>query len=87
LRKSDSYVEDEYVDIEFGTGCLKVTLHDMNDKALGEKHNLEIIDIFNEDATMNSFGLHYQGKDRFVVREEIAKELETTGALSKQKTT
>jgi valyl-tRNA synthetase len=47
------------------------------------KHNLEIIDIFNEDATMNSFGLHYQGKDRFVVREEIAKELETTGALSK----
>jgi valyl-tRNA synthetase len=52
-----------YVDIEFGTGCLKVTpAHDMNDKALGEKHNLEIIDIFNEDATMNSFGLHYQGK-------------------------
>jgi valyl-tRNA synthetase len=62
-------IEDEYVDIEFGTGCLKVTpAHDMNDKALGEKHNLEIIDIFNEDATMNSFGLHYQGKDRFVVR-------------------
>jgi valyl-tRNA synthetase len=58
---------DEYVDIEFGTGCLKVTpAHDMNDKALGE--NLEIIDIFNEDATMNSFGLHYQGKDRFVVQ-------------------
>jgi valyl-tRNA synthetase len=80
-------VEDEYVDIEFGTGCLKVTpAHDMNDKALGEKHNLEIIDIFNEDATMNSFGLHYQGKDRFVVREEIAKELETSGALSKTET-
>jgi valyl-tRNA synthetase len=67
-------IEDEYVDIEFGTGCLKVTpAHDMNDKALGEKHNLEIIDIFNEDATMNSFGLHYQGKDRFVVRAEIEK--------------
>jgi valyl-tRNA synthetase len=48
-----------------------------------KKHNLEIIDIFNEDATMNSFGLHYQGKT--VVREEIAKELETTGALSKQR--
>jgi valyl-tRNA synthetase len=80
-------VEDEYVDIEFGTGCLKVTpAHDMNDKALGEKHNLEIIDIFNEDATMNSFGLHYQGKDRFVVREEIAKELETSGALLKTET-
>ena len=80
-------IEDEYVDIEFGTGCLKVTpAHDMNDKTLGEKHNLEIIDIFNEDATMNSFGLHYQGKDRFVVREEIAKELETIGALAKTET-
>ena len=80
-------IEDEYVDIEFGTGCLKVTpAHDMNDKALGEKHNLEIIDIFNEDATLNSFGLHYQGKDRFVVREEIAKELETIGALAKTET-
>jgi valyl-tRNA synthetase len=51
------------------------------------KTQLEIIDIFNEDATMNSFGLHYQGKDRFVVREEIAKELETIGALQKQKHT
>jgi valyl-tRNA synthetase len=49
------------------------------------KHNLEIIDIFNEDATMNSFGLHYQGKDRFVVSEEIAKELETTGAWQKNR--
>ncbi len=77
-------IEDEYVDIEFGTGCLKVTpAHDMNDKALGEKHHLEIVDIFNEDATLNSFGLQYQGKDRFVVREEIAKELETIGALAK----
>ena len=77
-------IEDEYVDIEFGTGCLKVTpAHDMNDKTLGEKHNLEIIDIFNEDATLNSFGLHYQGKDRFVVRTEIAQELENSGALAK----
>jgi valyl-tRNA synthetase len=77
-------IEDEYVDLEFGTGCLKVTpAHDMNDKTLGEKHNLEIIDIFNEDATLNSFGLHYQGKDRFVVREEISNELETLGAISK----
>ncbi|WP_026706752.1 valine--tRNA ligase [Flavobacterium frigidarium] len=80
-------IEDEYVDIEFGTGCLKVTpAHDMNDKTLGEKHNLEIIDIFNEDATMNSFGLHYQGKDRFIVREEVAKELGTIGALAKTET-
>ncbi len=70
--------------MEFGTGCLKVTpAHDVNDKELGAKHNLEIIDIFNEDATLNSFGLHYQGKDRFVVREEISKELETIGALAK----
>ena len=77
-------IEDEYVDLEFGTGCLKVTpAHDMNDKALGDKHNLEVIDIFNEDATLNSFGLHYKGKDRFVVRKEIAKELETLGALPK----
>ena len=77
-------IEDEYVDVEFGTGCLKVTpAHDMNDKTLGEKHNLQIIDIFNEDASLNSYGLHYQGKDRFVVREEIAKELETIGALTK----
>ncbi|WP_439554464.1 valine--tRNA ligase [Flavobacterium macrobrachii] len=80
-------IEDEYVDVEFGTGCLKVTpAHDVNDKTIGDKHNLEIIDIFNEDATLNSFGLHYQGKDRFVVREEIAKELETIGALSKTET-
>ncbi len=80
-------IEDEYVDVEFGTGCLKVTpAHDTNDKALGDKHNLEIIDIFNEDASLNSFGLHYQGKDRFVVREEIAKELETIGALAKTET-
>ena len=77
-------IEDEYVDVEFGTGCLKVTpAHDMNDKLLGEKHNLEIIDIFNDDATLNSNGLHYAGKDRFVVRDEIASELESLGNLVK----
>jgi valyl-tRNA synthetase len=80
-------IEDEYVDVEFGTGCLKVTpAHDMNDKALGDKHNLEFIDIFNDDASLNSFGLHYQGKDRFVVREEIAKELEEIGSIVKTET-
>ena len=77
-------IEDEYVDLEFGTGCLKVTpAHDVNDKVLGDKHNLEIIDIFNEDATLNSFGLHYEGKDRFVVRAEIEEELTSINALSK----
>ncbi len=76
-------IADEYVDVEFGTGCLKVTpAHDINDRNLGEKHNLEIIDIFNEDATLNRFGLHYQGKDRFVVRTEIEKELDAIGALA-----
>ncbi|MFD0762427.1 valine--tRNA ligase [Lutibacter aestuarii] len=77
-------IEDEYVDVEFGTGCLKVTpAHDQNDKVLGEKHHLEVIDIFNDDATLNSFGLHYEGKDRFVVRKEITKELEKLGCLVK----
>jgi len=77
-------IEDEYVDIEFGTGCLKVTpAHDENDKVLGDKHNLEVIDIFNDDASLNSFGLHYQGKDRFVVRKEVTKELSAKGFLVK----
>jgi valyl-tRNA synthetase len=77
-------IEDDYVDVEFGTGCLKVTpAHDENDKNLGDKHNLEVIDIFNEDASLNSFGLHYQGQDRFVVRKEIVKELEAKGVLVK----
>ncbi|MFD1096685.1 valine--tRNA ligase [Salegentibacter chungangensis] len=77
-------IEDEYVDLEFGTGCLKVTpAHDENDKMLGDKHKLEVIDIFNDDATLNSYGLHYEGKDRFVVRKEIIKELEESGVLVK----
>lgn len=77
-------IEDEYVDIEFGTGCLKVTpAHDENDKVLGDKHNLEVIDIFNEDASLNSFGLHYEGQDRFKVRKAIKQELEEKGHLVK----
>jgi valyl-tRNA synthetase len=77
-------IEDAYVDVEFGTGCLKVTpAHDENDKNLGDKHNLEVIDIFNDDASLNSYGLHYQGKDRFVVRKEIVEELEENGVLVK----
>lgn len=77
-------IEDEYVDPEFGTGCLKVTpAHDINDKELGDKHNLEIIDIFNDDATLNNYGLQYEGKDRFIVRKEITRELEAKGFLIK----
>lgn len=77
-------IEDVYVDVEFGTGCLKVTpAHDENDKVLGDKHNLETIDIFNEDATLNSFGLHYEGQDRFDVRKSIVKELEDLGHIYK----
>jgi len=77
-------IEDEYVDMEFGTGCLKITpAHDINDKEIGERHKLEVIDIFNDDATLNSYGLHYQGKDRFVARKEIVKELEELEFLVK----
>jgi valyl-tRNA synthetase len=77
-------IEDDYVDMEFGTGCLKITpAHDPNDKVIGETHNLEVIDIFNDDASLNSLGLHYEGKDRFVVREEIVKELKENGSLEK----
>ncbi|MCF7560512.1 valine--tRNA ligase [Sabulilitoribacter multivorans] len=77
-------IEDEYVDMEFGTGCLKVTpAHDENDKNLGDKHNLEVVDIFNEDASLNSFGLHYQGKDRFEARKAIVEELKDKGILVK----
>ncbi|QRM88076.1 valine--tRNA ligase [Lacinutrix sp. WUR7] len=80
-------IEDAYVDIEFGTGCLKVTpAHDENDKNLGDKHNLEVIDIFHEDATLNSFGLQFEGQDRFVARKSVSKELEEIGALVKTET-
>jgi len=75
---------DEYVDIEFGTGCLKVTpAHDVNDYELGNKHNLETIDILNDNGTLNAFGLHYEGKDRFEVRKAIEKELYDKGYLVK----
>ncbi|WP_452599338.1 valine--tRNA ligase [Pontimicrobium sp. MEBiC01747] len=80
-------IEDEYVDVEFGTGCLKVTpAHDENDKVLGDKHKLEVIDIFNDDASLNSFGMQFEGQDRFVARKAVAKELEATGVLAKTET-
>ncbi|CEN43994.1 valine--tRNA ligase [Capnocytophaga canis] len=77
-------IEDEYVDIEFGTGALKITpAHDKNDYEIGERHKLEIIDAFTDDAKLNHHGLHYEGKDRFVVRKEIVRELEAKDLLLK----
>ncbi len=77
-------IEDDYVDINFGTGCLKVTpAHDMNDNMLGEKHGLETIDIFNDDATISEAAGMYVGMDRFAVREQIAKDLEAAGLIEK----
>lgn len=77
-------IEDDYVDPEFGTGALKITpAHDINDKEIGDRHNLQIIDVLNEDGTLNAHGMHYQGLDRFEVRKRIAKELEEKGNLIK----
>jgi valyl-tRNA synthetase len=77
-------IEDEYVTMDFGTGCLKVTpAHDMNDYELGRKHNLEVIDILNEDGTLNAKARIYIGEDRFIARKKITKELETRGYLNK----
>ena len=84
LNKEIPIISDEYVDLEFGTGCLKVTpAHSENDKIIGDKHNLEIIDIFNDDGTLNEFGLHYEGEDRFIVRSKISKELNKINAMIK----
>tara|TARA_B110000467_G_scaffold52488_1_gene48062 strand:- start:7619 stop:10228 length:2610 start_codon:yes stop_codon:yes gene_type:complete len=84
LNKEIPIITDDYVDLEFGTGCLKVTpAHSENDKIIGDKHNLEIIDILNNDGTLNKYGLHYQGEDRFVVRSKISDELKNMGALIK----
>jgi valyl-tRNA synthetase len=86
VNKEIPIIFDDYVEIDFGTGCLKVTpAHSENDKIIGDKHNLEIIDVFNDDATLNNNGLHYKGLDRFVVRSKISKELDEIGALIKTK--
>ncbi len=84
LNKSIPIIEDEYVTMDFGTGCLKVTpAHDLNDYELGKKHGLELIDILNDDGTLNAKSILYVGKDRFAVRKEIAKDLEAAGQLAK----
>ncbi|MDG2153104.1 MAG: valine--tRNA ligase [Crocinitomicaceae bacterium] len=75
---------DEYVDLEFGTGCLKVTpAHDINDYDIGVKHSLETLNVFNDNGTLNAQGLHYEGQDRFEVRKNIEKELNDRGYLVK----
>ena len=77
-------IADEYVDREFGTGALKITpAHDIHDYEIGMKHHLESIDIFNDDGTLNERAQLYVGKDRFVVRDEIVADLETSGNLVK----
>ena len=77
-------IEDDYVDIEFGTGCLKVTpAHDVNDYMLGDKHQLETIDIFNDDGTLSEAAGLYVGMDRFDVREQIEKDLVSAGLMEK----
>lgn len=77
-------IEDRYVDIEFGTGCLKVTpAHDVNDYALGKAHNLETIDIFNPDGTISEAAGLYVGMDRMDVRKQIAEDLKAAGLMEK----
>ncbi|MDB2321731.1 valine--tRNA ligase [Flavobacteriaceae bacterium] len=83
-NRSIPLIEDDYVDIDFGTGCLKVTpAHDLNDKLIGDRHNLEVIDILNDDATLNKYGLEFEGKDRFVARKEIIDKLTKQGLVYK----
>jgi len=77
-------IEDEYVEMEFGTGCLKVTpAHDLNDYELGQKHNLEVIDILNDDGTLNEKATILIGEDRFIARKKIAKLLDEAGHIEK----
>ncbi len=77
-------ITDDYVTMDFGTGALKVTpAHDINDNQLGQKHNLEVVDIFNEDGTLNKVAQIYIGEDRFEARKKIVKELEEKGYLLK----
>ncbi len=84
INRSIPIIEDEYVDMEFGTGCLKITpAHDIHDYEIGMRYNLESIDILNDNGTLNEHGGMFAGKDRFVVREEIIPELQKSGNLLK----
>lgn len=84
INRKIRIIKDDYVSMDFGTGALKITpAHDMNDNALGQKHNLEIIDILNEDGTLNKDAQIYVGEDRFAARKKIVVELEEKGFLIK----
>lgn len=84
INRAIPMIEDDYVAMDFGTGCLKVTpAHDMNDYELGKKHNLPVIDILNEDGTLNNNAQILIGEDRFIARKKIAKQLEAADCLSK----
>ncbi|PPL00228.1 valine--tRNA ligase [Parapedobacter indicus] len=84
INREIPIIEDEYVEMEFGTGCLKVTpAHDLNDYELGQKHNLEVIDILNDDGTLNEKAEILVGEDRFKARKAVAKLLEEAGQLEK----
>ncbi len=84
INRAIPIIEDDYVTMDFGTGCLKVTpAHDMNDYELGKKHNLPVIDILNEDGTLNELAQLHVGEDRFVARKKIVKDLEAAGCLEK----
>jgi len=84
VNRSIPIIQDEYVDKEFGTGALKITpAHDIHDYEIGDKHNLETIDIFNDDGTLNESAQLYIGKDRFEVRKLIVKDLEEAGQIVK----
>jgi len=84
INREIPIIEDEYVEMEFGTGCLKVTpAHDLNDYELGQKHKLEVVDILNDDGTLNEKAQILVGEDRFIARKKIAKMLEEAGQLEK----
>ena len=84
VNRSIPIIADEYVDREFGTGCLKITpAHDINDYNIGIKHKLESINIFNDNGTLNGNGMQYASKDRFAVRKEIVADLENAGLVEK----
>ncbi len=84
INREIPVILDEYVEMDFGTGCLKVTpAHDLNDYELGQKHNLPVIDILNDDGTLNEKAEIFVGEDRFIARKKVAKQLDEIGQLEK----